>query len=192
MRYLSLDLEATGLEKDALIIELACVPFCTETKKIESSLAFHSYIKCPSFEELKPKLNPWVVEHNKELIEKAHREGAAFKSFKESFLSYLGSKNIKDFFTGEKRITLFGKSMNAIDLPFLHRDLGEEVMNKYFEHRYLDLSSVAYTFVDLKKLPPACRSGSALMKHFEMGEVAHTALEDAINTIKLYFKILAS
>jgi oligoribonuclease (3'-5' exoribonuclease) len=192
MRYLSLDLEATGLEKDALIIELACVPFCTEDESIAESLAFHSYIKCPSFTELKPKLNPWVIENNKMLIEKAHDQGLDFHHFKSKFSTYLESTEIKNYFKGEKRITLFGKSMNAIDLPFLNRDLGENFMQKYFEHRYLDLSSVAYTFVDLKKLPPACRSGSSLMKHFSMGEVAHTALADAINTAILYFKILKS
>lgn len=190
MKYLSLDLEATGLEKDALIIELACVPICSETSSIEENLSFHTYIKCPSFESLKPKLNPWVIENNKELITKAHLEGLEFKDFKNKFAAYLDSDKVKKYFQGEKRITLFGKSMNAIDLPFLNRDLGEEFMQKYFEHRYLDLSSVAYTFVDLKKLPIACRSGSSLMKHFGMGEVAHTALLDAINTAKLYFKIL--
>ena len=41
MKYLSFDLEATGLEEDALIIEFAMVPFCTSTKKIEESLSKH-------------------------------------------------------------------------------------------------------------------------------------------------------
>ena len=89
MKYLSFDLEATGLEEDALIIEYAMVPFDTETKTIEKSLAKHFYIKCPSFETLEPNLNSWVKEHNKTLIEKAHNEGIELPSFKKEFESYL-------------------------------------------------------------------------------------------------------
>jgi DNA polymerase III epsilon subunit-like protein len=33
-------------------------------------------------------------------------------------------------------------------------------------------------------------SGTPLMNYFGMGEVAHTALEDAVNTAKLYMKLL--
>jgi len=35
-------------------------------------------------------------------------------------------------------------------------------------------------------------SGAKLMEKFGMGEVSHTALEDAVNTAKMYFKILES
>jgi DNA polymerase-3 subunit epsilon len=80
--------------------------------------------------------------------------------------------------------------MSAIDLPFLNRDLGWDFMRKYFVHRQLDLSSVSYTLIDLGLLPENCSSGSKLMEFFDMGEVAHTALEDAINTAKIYLKML--
>ena len=191
MKYLSVDIEATGLMANDLIIEFASVPICSQKKEIFHDLSFHSYVKCPSFDQLKPRLNQWVIEHNKDLIDKAHLEGRPLESFQSSFSEYLQQHKIKELFD-HQRITLFGKSMNAIDLPFLNRDLGEEFMRQFFEHRYLDLSSVAYTCVDLGKLPLACRSGSELMKHFSMGDVAHTALEDAVNTAKLYFKILST
>ena len=189
MKYLSFDIEATGLEEHDLIIEFAMIPFCSEEKKLYHDLEKHFYIKCPSFEELKPKLNKWVIDNNKELIEKAHGEGIEISKFKDELTNYLESDEVKKFF-GDKPITLFGKSVSAIDLPFLNRDLGWDFMRKYFNHRQLDLSSVAYNMIDMKLIPKECESGSKLMNYLGMGEVAHTALEDSVNTAKMYFKLL--
>lgn len=189
MRYLSFDIEATGLDEKDLIIEFAMVPFCSETKKINHKLEKHFYIKCPSFDELKPSLNQWVIDHNKELIDKAHKDGITISHFKDELITYLESKEVKDYF-GDKKITLFGKSVSAIDLPFLNRDLGWDFMRKYFEHRQLDLSCLAYGLIDMGFIPAECESGSKLMKYLKMGDVAHTALEDAVNTAIMYFKLL--
>lgn len=189
MKYLSFDLEATGLREKDLIIEFACVPFCTEQMKIYDDLKFHTFVQCPSFDELKSDLDPWVVEHNEGLIREAHKNGLPLPEFKKSFEDYLNSDKYLKLFNGEKA-TLFGKSMAAIDLPFMNRDLGWEWMRKYFEHRQLDLSSVAYNLIDLGHLPEKCKSGSALMDELGFGEVAHTALEDAVNTAKMYLKII--
>lgn len=189
MKYLSFDLEATGLREDDLIIEFACVPFCTTERKIEETMSFHSFIHCPPFDVLKSSLDPWVIENNEELIRKANNTGLKIEDFKNQLSSYLSKKEIKDYF-GEEKITLFGKSMAAIDLPFLNRDLGWKWMREYFQHRQLDLSSVAYSLIDLGHLPVSCQSGSNLMNEFGMGDVAHTALEDAVNTAKIYLKII--
>ena len=188
MNYLSFDLEATGLRENDMIIEFACVPFSVSNNKIFQESTFHCFVQCPSFEELKPNLAPWVIENNKELIDKAHSTGLTLDSFKKSLEKYLESKEIQEIFSN-KKATLFGKSMAAIDLPFLNRDLGWEWMRKYFEHRQLDLSSVAYTMIDLGHLPEKCQSGSELMRELGFGDVAHTALEDAINTAKMYLEI---
>lgn len=189
MRYLSFDLEATGLEEDALIIEFGMVPFDTDTGIIEENLSKHFYIKCPSYDSLEPNLNEWVKKHNKELIEKAHSSGIKLDVFKQELETYLGSKEIKKYFNNE-RIVLFGKSISAIDLPFLNRDLGWDWMNKHFHHRNLDLSCATLGYIDLGLLEKGLDSGAKMMEYLEMGEVCHTALEDAINTAKMYLKIL--
>lgn len=190
MKYLSIDIEATGLKQHDRIIEFAAVPFDTATSSIDESLAFHHFVRCPSFEELKPKLDPWVIEHNEELIRQAHSEGLELPLFKQKLEEYLLGQKIKSYFASEKRIVLFGKSMNAIDLPFMTRDLSWDFMQKHFSHRILDLSSTAYSLVDMKLLPPSCESGSGLMRHLGMGDVCHTALEDAVNTARMYLKLL--
>lgn len=189
MRYLSFDLEATGLEENARIIEFAMVPFDTSDFTINHDLEKQFYVKCPSFEELEPDLNPWVREHNKEIIQKAHSEGVSHAEFKSIMENYLNSEEVKDYFGGEK-VVLFGKSISAIDLPFLNRDLGWEWMNKHFHHRNLDLSCFTMGLIDMGLLEKGSDSGSKLMSMLNMGEVSHTALEDAQNTALMYLKLL--
>ena len=189
MKYLSIDLEATGLGENCQIIEFAMIPFDTQFKRLEEPLARSTYIHCPSFEDLKPTLDPWVREHNEKIIRKAHSEGLMLSEFKVWLQKYLESPEVRNYFQTQK-IVLFGKSMNAIDLPFMNRDLGWEFMRRYFHHRILDLSSVGYSMVDMGYLPQGMDSGTNLMNHLGMGDVAHTALEDAKNTAIMYLKLL--
>lgn len=189
MKYLSIDIEATGLGEHDYIIEFAAVPFCTETNSIKEDLGLRLIVSCPSFDVLKPSLNQWVIDHNKELIDRAFNEGISLSDFKSALTHYLNKEEIKTFF-GKEKIVLFGKSMNAIDLPFMKRDLGWDFMNEHFHHRILDLSSFTLGLIDAGLLPKGLDSGSKLMEFFNMGEVLHTALEDAVNTAKMYLKIL--
>jgi len=193
MKYLSIDLEATGLNENDYIIEFGMVPFCTETKTVAEKLARNFTIRCPSFEELLPRLDQWVIEHNEALIRKSHSEGIHMDTFKKELENYLLSDEVKTYFKNDKneKIILFGKSMSAIDLPFLNRDLGWNFMRKHFHHRNLDLSSTANTLIDLKFIPKECSSGSYLMNFLGMGDVKHTALEDARNTALMYLKLLS-
>jgi len=189
MKYLSIDIEATGLAENCQIIEFAMIPFDTQLKRLEESLARTMYIHCPSFEDLKDSLDPWVREHNEKIIRKAHSEGLMLSEFKEYLRKYLESPEVRAYF-GNQKIVLFGKSMTAIDLPFLNRDLGWDFMRKYFHHRNLDLSGIGYALIDLGFLPMGMDSGTNLMNYLGMGDVAHTALEDARNTAIMYLKLL--
>ena len=189
MKYLSFDLEATGLEENAYIIEFAMVPIDASSKTIKEDFGKQFFVKCPSYEELEPNLNPWVKEHNKELIVKAHNDGVTIEAFKKILEDYLASDEIKTFFDN-KRPVLFGKSISAIDLPFMTRDLGWEWMNKHFHHRNLDLSCYTMGLIDMGLLEKGMDSGAKLMEHLGLGEVEHTALEDAVNTAKMYFMLL--
>lgn len=189
MKYLSIDIEATGLGENCQIIEFAMIPFDTQFRRLEDSLARTTFVHCPSFEDLKPTLDPWVIEHNEKLIRKAHQDGLSHSEFKEWLRTYLESKEVREYF-GTQKIVLFGKSMTAIDLPFMNRDLGWEFMRKYFHHRNLDLSGLGYALIDLGLLPQGMDSGTNLMNHLGMGDVAHTALEDAKNTAIMYLKLL--
>lgn len=189
MRYLSIDLEATGLNEHCQIIEVGFVPFDTNNRTIAEELSDGFVVKCESFESLKPTLDQWVIDHNRKLIDRAHKDGKSQEEFKARFTAYLESSAVKKYFNQQK-VVVFGKSLNAIDLPFLNRDLGWEWMRKYFHHRVMDLSSYTYGLMDMGLLEPGMDSGSALMKFLNMGEVSHTALEDARNTALMYLKLL--
>lgn len=189
MKYLSIDIEATGLKEDCYIIEFGMVPFDASTGKIEYDLAMGFYVKCPAFDELKDNLDPWIIENMEALIKTASKSGKSIHEFKQTLDQYLDDEKVKEYF-GNNKIVLFGKSMNAIDLPFLSRDLGWDWMRKRFHFRTMDLSSYTYGMIDMKLLPAGADSGSELMKLLGMGEVEHTALEDAINTAKMYLKLL--
>lgn len=189
MKYLSFDIEATGLEVDAHIIEFAMIPFDTKSRSFEESLSRQFYIKCPSYESLEENLNPWVKENNKELIIKAHETGIEMSEFKKTLEEYLNSSEVKSYFNDQK-VVLFGKSISAIDLPFLNRDLGWEWMNDHFHHRNLDLSCFTMGLIDMGLLEKGMDSGAKLMEFCGLGDVAHTALEDAVNTAKMYFMLL--
>lgn len=165
------------------------IPFDTQFKRLEETLAKSVYVHCPSFEDLRDSLDPWVREHNEKIIRKAHSEGMTHSEFKEFLKTYLESREVREYF-GTQKIVLFGKSMTAIDLPFMTRDLGWEFMRKYFHHRNLDLSGLGYALIDLGMLPQGMDSGTNLMNHLGMGSVAHTALEDAKNTAIMYLKLL--
>lgn len=189
MRYLSIDIEATGLREHDAIIEFAAIAFDTEEKKVYDELTYHTLVKCKSFIELRPSLDEWVIKHNQKLIEDAHQKGLDLPVWKKNFEDFLNQKKVKDFF-GNQKIILFGKSLNAIDLPFLSRDLGWDWMRDKFSHRTVDLSSICHSLMDLKMLPFGSERGSVIMKHLGFGEVAHNALDDAKNTASMYLKIL--
>ena len=125
------------------------------------------------------------------IIRKSAKEGISLIEFKEKLTNYLESDELKNYFNLEenKKIILFGKSMNSIDLPFLTRDLGWSYLRSFFSHQVLDLSSIVMAFIDMDLLPDDCISGSSLMNYFGMGDVAHTALEDAVNTAQLYLNM---
>jgi len=192
MRYLSFDLEATGLMDKDLIIEIAFVPIDAATRTIEKECAFHRYVKCPTFEELKPNLNEWVIKNNKTLIETANQKGLTISELKAELSHYLTSPPIQSYFASnpDKKIILFGKSVNALDFPLLNRDLGREYLQQYFSHRTLDVTTSTMTLIDNGKLPADCMSGSKLMAYFKLGDVAHNAVDDAVNTAILYFNLL--
>ena len=191
MRLLSIDLEATGLEKDAYVIEFALTPVDAIKKTIYEDLSFHTFVKCPSFETLKPDLNPWVIENNQNLISKAHDVGIDLGTFKNQLEGFLNSNAITPFKESKaNNYVILGKSLNSIDIPFLNRDLGWEFVKKNFHHQVIDVSSIVRFLISLNILPKHCISGSELSKYLGLGPVDHTALEDAIMTAKIYFKLL--
>lgn len=195
-KYLSVDTEATGLEEGCYLIQVALVPIDVEKKIIEEKLGKETLVQCPSFEELKPNLNEWVLAHNEILIKEAHKKGLTKEDFQEWLANYLDSHEVREFFGKDEKgkynkPVLFGKSLSALDIPLLTRYAGRKFMEAYFHHHTLDITCVAKALVDVGKLPPGFESTSKIIKHFGIREDArHTALSDAIDMANVYFKLL--
>lgn len=189
-KYLSIDTEATGLEENCLMIQLAFVPVDTEKRIVHENLGKEILIWCPSFEELKPNLNSWVIEHNEGLIRNANTHGVSKEKLPEVVREYLETPELKSFFGGE-RLPLLGKSMSALDIPLMHRYFGKVFMEKYFHHHTLDVTCVARGLVDAGVLPSGTQSTTKLMRFFNIrSEAMHTALNDAVDMGKIYFGLL--
>lgn len=189
-RYLSLDTEATGLTESDLLIQLAVVPVDAEAGQVLMSLGMETLVKCPSFAEMKPKLNSWVIEHNEKLITDAHEKGVTTEKLKEMMTAYLDSPEIKKFFNNERPV-LLGKSMSALDIPLLTRTFGWDFMNKRFHHHTVDVTAVARFLVDAGQLPKGCESTTKIVKHYGIRDNAlHTALSDAVDMGQIYIKMV--
>ena len=189
-KYLSIDTEATGLEENCQMIQLAFVPVDSQSRTVAEELGTEILIWCPSFEELKPTLNEWVLQHNEDLIRRANAQGVKPSELSQIVSKYMERPEIKKFFNGD-RPPLLGKSMSALDIPLLHRYFGRTFMEKYFHHHTLDVTCLARGFVDAGLLPPGTQGTSKLMKHFGIRDDAtHTALNDAVDMGKIYFKLL--
>lgn len=189
-KYLSLDTEATGLEEHCLLIQVAVVPVDGSKKVVAETLGKEVLIQCPSFEDLKPNLSEWVIRHNEGLIRKAHTEGISTLAFKKWMEDYLTSEPIKTFF-GEERPLLLGKSLSALDIPLLTKNLGKSFMDKYFHHHTLDVTCVGRFLVDAGVLPPGHGSTTQLLKFFNIRSMSnHTALSDALDMAQIYLKLV--
>jgi oligoribonuclease (3'-5' exoribonuclease) len=189
-KYLSIDTEATGLEEGTHLIQLAFVPVDTTLGKVAEELAVEVLIRCPSFEELKPNLNAWVLEHNESLIRDAHAKGIAPQELGQWVSSYMESPGIKAFFGGS-RPAFLGKSLSALDIPLMTRYLSRSFMDKYFHHHTLDVTCVARALVDSGVIPEGCQSTTKLLQMFNIRQLSnHTALSDAVDMGKVYLKLL--
>src|SRR3954470_15907824 len=97
-KYLSIDTEATGLRDPNYLIQLAMVPVDAKGRKVYHELGRETLIRCPSFEELAPKLDAWNLEHNKNLIIDAHRDGIAPEALPAWIDAYFALPAVKEIF----------------------------------------------------------------------------------------------
>jgi len=188
--YLSIDTEATGLKETTHLIQLALVPVDISRGKVLLSLGREWLVKCPTFEELEPSLDAWNLEHNRETIIRAHREGIDPKQVLPTIQQYLASADLVALF-GNKRPVLLGKSLSALDIPLLKRCFGWEVFDRTFHHHTVDVTCVSRALVDAGMLPAGCESTSKLVSHFGIRDDArHTAMSDAVDMAEIYLKLL--
>lgn len=169
MRYVSLDIETTGLDpKQDQILQLAMVvEDTTKLVPVEELPYFSVFVKHERItgNAFALGMNAWILDI---ISGRKEREGAVIVQGI-YHLEQLGRDFLKEHFPDGQRINVAGKNVAGFDLPFLPTEL-----KRPFRHRVIDPGSV---FVDWsKEMLPAL--GDLIST-----EVSHDALGDARDVI---------
>jgi len=192
MRYVSIDLETTGLNPETSdIIEFGAVIDDLENPKPIKELAkFHTYVSHEVY--VGSAYAFWL---NSVILEKlAHPDPKVYMYTKEQDLAELFRNFLQaEKFQSEKdsriKITAAGKNFASFDLKFLtDKNVGfQRFIN--FHHRCFDPGSMYFQIGD-KEIPATgeCKKRAGLSE-----VVAHNSIDDALDVIRLIrFKVLGS
>ena len=173
MPYVSIDLETTGLDPETCqILEIGAV-YDDWTRPLADLPIFHKYIAHPLYTG-----QPYALAMNANILKRL-----SGNTYEPEFS--IPETIVGDFqywlnlhYKGTPSITPAGKNFSSFDLPFLKKFPG---WNIKISHRAID-PAMFYWRLDDEKLPDTktCMERAGIK-----GEVAHTAVEDAIAVVKL-------
>tara|TARA_Y100000034_G_scaffold33124_2_gene40647 strand:+ start:3170 stop:3748 length:579 start_codon:yes stop_codon:yes gene_type:complete len=175
MKYVSIDIETTGLDEEICqILEIGAVVDDTSYETpIDKLPTFHCYVTHPFYQG-----EPYALNMHGDLFGKlCHKpEGWRYVSHNDvaqALLEWLG----KHF---EDKITVAGKNFMSLDFPFLKKLPNFD--KQRFNHRVIDPAMRFWRPRIDTKIPnlQTCMERAGIE-----GEVTHTALEDAFQVIKL-------
>lgn len=166
MKYVSLDLETTGLDKECAVIEVAVVLEDTDNPSVPvEDLPHRSWLVRPA----QMFFANWIaMEMNHELLKEAHEKGvdaARVWSDLESTLHGWG-------FDTQNRGNLAGKNVAGFDRKFLPPEI-----DRYFHHRCIDPGSVMIDW-SRARVP-------GMHDLLGEGNVSHRALDDARDVVRI-------
>lgn len=179
MKYISIDIETAGLNRSCSLLEFGAVAddlLCQ--KPLEELPRFHAYI-----------VNDLILGEPYALA--MHHKILSRISNRELPYSYIPLQNLaRDFWhflvmngyhpgnDNKIKITVAGKNFGFFDRDWLEKELSSHIT---FHHRSLDPAMLYLQPGDLGPLSSReCMERAGLL-----GEVAHTAVEDALMVVKL-------
>lgn len=184
MKYISLDIETTGLNpKIHDIIEFAAVmDNLRDQKPVEELPRFHAYIKKDNYIG-----EPYALSMHAEIFSKIANPGKEDNVIHISALPYalqnwLGRNNYP-YDEGKKKylVNVAGKNAAGFDLPFLAEKV-KDWAEVQFRHRVLD-PAVLYFDPNIEDCLPD--SQTCMRRAGIVGNVKHTALEDSLMVVNL-------
>lgn len=186
MKYVSIDIETTGLNHDICnVLEFAAIADDLSIQApLESLPKFQTYIMQDHYIG-----EPYALGMHAEIFKKIanwQKVGAnvcspadllvRFHTFLTSLAGYMPNRE------GIVKINVAGKNFGNFDSKFLEKLPHHNLLVK-FHHRILDPAMLYFDPDEDKETLP---STEVCMKRADIsGEVQHTALEDAINVVKL-------
>lgn len=188
MKYLSIDLETTGLDpENNQILEFGAVIEDTNNRlSLDELPTFHTFIDNGDLIQG----NAYALQMNSEILKKIATKEDGYNYVEPRNLGWMFHRWLMEqgFKTSEKnsiiKITVAGKNFGAFDLQFLNNC---ENFNAYvkIDHRIIDPGTLCVDWVKDEHVPGLneCKA-----RHGIDGEVTHNAVEDAIDVIKVLRK----
>lgn len=179
MKYLSIDLETTGLDESyCQIIEIgAVIDNTTDNIPLEELSTFHCYVTHDIYQG-----EPYALFLNSDILKKLHDRPTTCRfepveCVARIFQSWINQHFLKD------RVTVAGKNFMSFDMQFLKKLPNFKQIQ--FHHRCIDPALMFWNPKKDKVLPnlQECMNRAGIKD-----EVSHTALEDAFSVIKLIRK----
>lgn len=180
MQYCSIDIETTGLNpRTCDVIEVgAVIDDLKDPKPLEDLPTFHCYVL--PFDDDIYTGEPYALSMHGEIFKRIATKVPKYDYLKPeevgpAMLAWFQGNNI------EGRITPAGKNFASFDKQFLER-LPNFVENISFNHRTIDPAMLYWRPEEDVKLPD---QNTCLERAKISEEVSHTALEDALQVVKL-------
>lgn len=191
MIYCSVDIETTGLNpKTCDILQFAAVlDNLSDPQPLDKLPSFQTYFSLPTYtgEPYALHMHPQIfkkIANARQYRMEENEFGERFMSYKDlpfALYNFLTQNGVpEDPKTGRVKITVAGKNAGMFDLPFLKKKI-KDWDKITFLHRVVDPAILYYQPGD-KTLPD---SATCMERAGFGGEVAHTALEDALMVVKL-------
>lgn len=171
--YLFIDIETTGLGKNAAVIELAAIPVIDGEEKSH----FHSMVRPHKDATLDPKAFETTKIDIKDIWNFPDANGVM-----NEFYKWVESHETK-FNLGGHNVTFDRRFL--FDVSCRNAKYGDFISN--FRNRDLDTLAIARKIYKGKKIKPSSFALEELCSYFEIQtSVHHRALDDIQNTIKVY------
>jgi oligoribonuclease len=183
MRFVSIDIETTGLNPTCQVLEVGAVldDTCSPETPVEQLPQFHAYVLRDSIAG-----EPYALAMHSAILKRianpAAEENKCYRFLKPSEIGPAFTKWLADNgVTG--KVVAAGKNFAGFDKQFLGNLPGFDV--GIFSHRSIDPAVMFWNPQKDADLPSSkvCMERASLA-----GEVAHTALEDAVMVVKLVRK----
>lgn len=190
MKYASIDIETTGLNPETCeVIEIGIVLEDTSKQMpVECLPTFHCYIDAKTFAG-----EPYALSMHPKIFERIARKGGGFNYYtRESVASYIYNFLDGNIDTGMERfdkyrINVAGKNYATFDAKFLSKLPSFDNLIK-ISRRIIDPAMLYWNPATDEHLPDTktCYERAGMP-----GEIAHTAVDDAIGVVKLIRAYLA-
>jgi DNA polymerase III epsilon subunit-like protein len=188
MKYASIDIETTGLDPDVHdIVEFGCVLDDLENPEVpvDELPSFHcynvldNYVGSPFALSMHPDIFRRIATRDED-----QNQGLRFcynGRIGEEFHNFLSAYKIRRDIHAKFHLTCAGKNFSSFDLQFINKKTDISRHKIKLQHRALDPSPL-YLLPNDESLPgtETCLERAGIEK-----DVAHTAIEDAKDIIKL-------